>query len=77
MLIVFYVILPVGSTLLSQPPDKIGFMFWFDIMRRYRQYIAVLREAVTSFTVTFPIDNERHETLRDSIIITVSGWLSL
>ena len=46
-------------------------------MRRYRQYIAVLREAVTSFTVTFPIDNERHETLRDSIIMLLSNIRSL
>ena len=53
----------------TPPPDRIGVSFSLDVMRRYRQYILVLRETVSSYTLTTLIDNERHETLRDAIII--------
>jgi hypothetical protein len=45
-------------------------------MRRYKQYILVLRETVTSYTRTALIDNERHDTLRNALLIMTSDFKS-
>lgn len=52
----------------SVPPEVIGSSFAADVMRQNRQMIFVLRETVTSYTVTRIIENETHEALRSAII---------
>lgn len=52
----------------SEPPETIGISFAADVVKRNRQMIFVIRECVTSYTMTSLIENERMETLRDSII---------
>ena len=56
----------------SDPPPTVGCTFAADVIRRERQCIFVMRETVTSYTVTSIISDERHETLRDAIICSVS-----
>ena len=56
----------------SQPPEKIGYLFAADVLKRERQLVLVLREYVTSYTRTMLIDNERHETLREGLIMLCS-----
>ena len=51
------------------PPDKIGLSFACDIMRRYKQFIMILRESSSSFTMTSLIDSEKHDHVRDSLLI--------
>lgn len=51
------------------PPHGVGTTFAADVLRRYRQFILILRETVTSYTVTCLIENERHETLRDALLV--------
>ena len=46
-------------------------------MKRYKQLVLVLRETVSSYTLTRLIDNERHETLRDAILILCADIKSL
>jgi len=57
----------------SDPPTHVSTSFAADVMRRYRQFVLVLRETVTSYTVTTLIDNERHDQLRASFINAVRG----
>jgi len=52
----------------SEPPTHVGTSFAADVMRRHRQFVLVLRETVTSYTVTTLIDNERHDQLRDALL---------
>lgn len=52
----------------SDPPEHIGQLFAADVMRRERQFILIVRECVTSFTVGCIIDDERGVTLRDALI---------
>ncbi len=59
------------------PPDCIGVSFAADVMRRCRQFIFVLRETVSSFTVTCIIPDERHESLRDALIMCCAEIRSL
>lgn len=54
---------------LSQPPDKVGYLFAVDALKRERQLVLVLREYITSYTRTLLIENERHETLREGLLI--------
>lgn len=56
------------------PPDAVGVSFAADVIKRYRQVILVLRETVTSFTVSQLLANEQKNTLRDALIC---GCLSL
>ena len=50
------------------PPDAVGVSFAADVIKRSRQLVLVLRECVTSFTATTPLEDERHNTLRDALI---------
>ena len=50
------------------PPEVVGAAFAADVFRRERQFILVVRECVTSFTLTSIIENERSETLRDALL---------
>lgn len=52
----------------SDPPDAVGNTFAADVIRRCRQMIFVLRECVTSYTVTTLVDDERQDTLRNALI---------
>ena len=52
----------------SEPPDAIGISFAADVIKRYRQCIMVVRETVTSYTVSQIIPDEQKTTLRDAII---------
>lgn len=56
-----------------EPPDVIGTNFAVDVMRRYRQFVLVMRETVSSYTLTCLVENERHETLRDAIVMLCAG----
>ena len=46
-------------------------------MRRYRQYIFVLRETVSSYTIASIIESESQDHLRDAILILCSELKSL
>ncbi len=61
----------------SPPPDKIGTTFACDVMRRHRQCVFVLRETVTSYTLTSIIDNERHDQIRDVLLVLCAELKSL
>ena len=50
------------------PPDAVGTSFAADVARRNRQFILVIRECVTSLTLTCLIENERQETLKSHLI---------
>ena len=65
---------PQSST---PPPDKIGVSFSLDVMRRYRQYAVILRETISSFTLTDLIENEQHITLLNAIIALYAGVCTL
>ena len=52
----------------SDPPESVGFSFAADALKRVRQLIIVVREQVTSFTVTLVIPGERHATLGSSLL---------
>ena len=52
----------------SLPPDAIGVSFAADVIKPSRQLVLVLRECVTSFTVTTLLEDERHHALGDAII---------
>lgn len=52
----------------SAPPAVVGVSFAADIMKRARQLVLVLRECVTSYTVSMLVDDESSQTLRDGLI---------
>ena len=56
----------------SAPPAVMGVSFAADVMRRYRQFVLVLRETVSSFTLTTLIDSERSNDLRDGLLFLCS-----
>ena len=49
-------------------PAKIGISFASDVLRRERQFILVLRETVSSYTVSTLINNEQANTLREGLL---------
>jgi len=51
------------------PPTQIGVSFAFDLIKREKQLIAVLRETVTSYTMTSFANSENQKDLRDTIIV--------
>ena len=52
----------------SSPPVAIGVAFATDVLRRARQFILLLRENITSYTVAVIIDNECHDALRVGLL---------
>ena len=62
----------VATTLVKQsnnpPPETVGISFAADVINRAKQFILVLRECVTSYTISTLLPNERHDTLRDGLI---------
>ncbi len=61
----------------SEPTPTIGSTFAADVMRRERQFIFVMRECITSFTLSCHIEDEKHDTLRDIIIKLVLEYQPL
>ena len=58
-------------------PQSIGISFAADVARRHRQLILVLRETVSSYTLTTLIKSEKHEDLRNGLIVLCSRLRSL
>jgi len=52
----------------SDPPEAMGTLFAADVLKRESQLVLVLRECVSSYTVTCLIDNEQRDTLRSALI---------
>lgn len=52
----------------EDPPETVGFTFAADVLKRNKQLILVLRETSTSYTVASFIENEKRDTVRDSLI---------
>ena len=67
--------LAIQST--GPPPSSVGSSYAMDIMRRYKQCILVLRETVTSYTQTRIISSERHNDIRDALIIMCADMCCL
>lgn len=55
------------------PPEVVGVSFATDIIKRHHQLLLVLREYTTSFTASWMIRDERHDTLRDALIQLIIG----
>ena len=53
----------------EEAPRSIGISFAADVARRHRQLILVLRETVSSYTLTTLIKSEKHEGLRNALIV--------
>jgi hypothetical protein len=60
------------NTLVSQSttdaPECVGISYATDVIKRNKQLILVLRECVTSFTLSALIASEHHDTIRDVLI---------
>ena len=66
---------PVPKEFFEQTTSKSGSLgsCWAgDVIRGDRQFIFIAREKLSSFTVTINIPNEKHETLREAIIVTTA-----
>ena len=61
----------------NPPPDHIGVSFAADVMKRQRQLVFILRETITSYTLTSFIPSEKHSDLRDTILILCAEVKSL
>ena len=46
--------------------------FAMDIIRRYRQIIFSLRDTFSSFTISQLLENEKHDTIRDALILSIT-----
>lgn len=57
----------------EDPPEAVGISFAADVLKRYRQLILLVRETTTSYTTASIISDEKHETLRDSLVCLVMG----
>ena len=55
----------------TAPPDAVGFSFAPDVIKRNRQLILVVREYVKSFKTTTLIEHERHQSIRDALMIII------
>jgi len=54
----------------SDPPERIGCSFAADVMKQHRQLVFVLREVVTSYTVSFLLNDEKQDSLRTALMCT-------
>ncbi|KAJ8412433.1 hypothetical protein AAFF_G00127690 [Aldrovandia affinis] len=59
------------------PPEVVGSTFAADVFRRDRQFILVVRECVTSVTLSSLIEDEHRETLRDALLRLCLGLCPL
>jgi hypothetical protein len=53
----------------SEPPNHIGMSFAADVMKRNKQLVLVVRETVSSFTVTMFVRGEGKEPLREALLV--------
>ena len=60
-----------------EAPSSIGISFAADVSRRHRPLILVVRETVSSYTLTALIQSEKHEDLRNALIVLCSQLRSL
>lgn len=58
-------------------PEAIGTTFAADIIKRAKQVILLVRESISSYTMATIIDNEQHQTIRDTLIQTLVGLVPL
>ena len=58
-------------------PRSIGASFAADVARRHRQLILVLRETDSSYTLNTLIQSEKHEDLRNALIVLCFQLCSL
>ena len=61
----------------EEAPRSIGVSFAADVARRHQQLILVLKETVSSYTLTTLIKSEKHEDLRNALIVLCSQLRSL
>ena len=52
----------------EDPPDAIGVSFAADVLKCNKQLILVVRECVTSYTMSTLLESEKSEALRDALI---------
>ena len=57
-----------NSAIIIRSPETVGSQFAFDVLKRERQMILVIREYVSSFTYTQLLKSEKNEDLREGII---------
>jgi hypothetical protein len=55
------------------PPEVVGIYFATDVLKRNKQLILVLRKTVSSYTIACIIENEKHDTLRVSLLKLILG----
>ena len=67
----------VSEQTTTDPPDTIGSTFAADILKRNRQLILVVRECMSSFTVSCLVQDEKHSTLRDALLQLCVGLCPL
>ena len=61
----------------EEAPWSIGASFATDVARRHQQLILILRETISSYTLTTIIKSEKHEDLYDALIVLCSQLRSL
>ena len=61
----------------SEPPASFGSQFACDVIRRERQRILLIREYVSSYTLTSLITSEQHEDLREALIKLLVSYVPL
>ena len=61
----------------SEPPECIGVHFSADVLLRERQKVLVIREQASSFTKAITIPSEKHNDLRDALILLISDLVPL
>ena len=66
-----------SSQTTSDPPPALGLSYALDVLNRAHQCILVVRECVSSYTMTCLVPNEQAPTLRDAIIGLVKVLIPL
>ena len=61
----------------SDSPNAVGTSFAADIIKRNKQLILVLRETTTSYTAAQLINDEKHTSVRDALIIMCSSLVAI
>ena len=61
----------------SEPPECVGVHFSADVLLRERQKIMVIREQASSFTRATIIPSEKHNDLRDALILLIAELVPL
>lgn len=57
----------------TTPPRHPLGTFAIDVLRRHKQFILILRDTFSSFTVTQFIESEQHDDIREGIIMLISN----